>query len=294
MTQSPAPTFPALRTRTNTRARITSAIMMSLCTLFTITIIGMLSLVLLYLIPTGIKALNLNFFTTSQISIRGEPGYPGGMLHGLYGTLVMVGLAAVAGIPIGLLGGVYLSEYGGISRFANGVRFVADVLAGVPSIVVGVLGYELLVLKFGNSGIAGAFALAFIMIPIITRTTEEMLRLVPQSYREGSIALGASKARTIVKVVIPSALGSLLTGMMLAVARVAGETAPLLFTAGGLSRFEANPSHPFPSLTQQVYQDIMESSNNRQSVGQAGILVLIAAIFVFNLMVRMMVNRKNV
>src|SRR5439155_18028075 len=130
----------------------------------------------------------------------------------------------------------------------------ADVLAGVPSIVVGILGYELLVVPIGHyNGWAGALALAFIMVPIVARTTEEMLRLVPQSYREASVALGATKARTILRVVVPSATGSLITGIMLAIARVAGETAPLLFTALGSRFLTTNPNQPFPSLTKQIF-----------------------------------------
>ena len=283
----------SLRSGRNSRQRIESGIMFGLCTAFTLIIMSMLALVLFYLVPAGIKALNVAFFTKAQIN-QGDSGYPGGMLHGLYGTFSMVAMAAALGIPIGLMAGVYLSEYGTNSRFARCVRFVADVLAGVPSIVVGVLGYELLVRPLGHfSGYAGAAGLAFIMIPIVARTTEEMLRLVPQSYREGSIALGASKARTIIKVIIPSATGSLITGLMLAVARVAGETAPLLFTAGGLASFESNPAHPFPSLTQQIYQYVMEGTGEQKSVGQAGILVLISMIFVFNLSVRLVAGRKS-
>src|SRR5262249_10763520 len=144
----------------------------------------------------------------------------------------LVALASLIGIPTGMLTGVYLSEYSARSRLASPVRFIADVLAGVPSILVGILGYELLVVPFQHfSGWAGVGALVFIMVPIVSRTTEEMLRLVPGSYREASIALGATKAKTILSVVIPSAAGSVTTGIMLAIARVAGETAPLLFTA---------------------------------------------------------------
>jgi phosphate transport system permease protein len=145
-----------------------------------------------------------------------------------------------------MLTGIYLSEYDQGSVLASPLRFVCDLLAGVPSIVVGVLGYELLVIPFGHpNGWAGALALAFIMVPIIARTTEEMLRLVPQSYREASIALGATKAGTILKVVVPSAAGSVTTGVMLAIARVAGETAPLIFTAGLVS-LDHRPGLGFP------------------------------------------------
>jgi len=175
------------------------------------------------------------------------------------------------------------------------VRFVCDVLAGVPSIVVGILGYELLVVPLGHyNGWAGAMALAFIMIPIVTRTTEEMLRLVPNSYREASIALGATKARTIVKVVVPAATGSLVTGIMLAIARVAGETAPLLFTALGTRLLTHNPNEAFPSLTVQIYTYAIWPYEKQKQLAWAGILVLISLIFVLNLTVRYFTRQTRI
>jgi phosphate transport system permease protein len=186
-----------------------------------------------------------------------------------------------------MLTGIYLSEYSANSFIAAPTRFICDVLSGVPSIVVGILGYELLVRPIGNyNGYAGAMALAFIMVPIVARTTEEMLRLVPNSYREASIALGATKARTIMQVVLPAATGSVITGIMLAIARVAGETAPLLFTALGSRLLTADPSQPFPSLTQQVFELAKSPEPPQQKLAWAGILVLIALIFVLNLGIR--------
>jgi phosphate transport system permease protein len=164
----------------------------------------------------------------------------------------------------------------------------------VPSIVVGILGYELLVVPLGHyNGWAGAAALAFIMIPIVARTSEEMLRLVPHSYREASIALGATKARTIVRVVLPSALGSVVTGIMLAIARVAGETAPLLFTALGSRLLTRDPNHPFPSLTVQIFTYATGPYPELKRQAWAGILVLIFLIFLLNLSVRFMTRRKG-
>jgi phosphate transport system permease protein len=174
------------------------------------------------------------------------------------------------------------------------VRFVSDVLAGVPSIVVGILGYELLVVPLGHyNGWAGAAALAFIMIPIVTRTTEEMLRLVPDSYRQASVALGATKARTILRVVIPSATGSVVTGIMLAIARVAGETAPLLFTALGSRFVETNPNNPFPSLTVQIFTYATGPYQAQKQQAWAGILVLIALIFCLNVAIRFATRGKR-
>jgi phosphate transport system permease protein len=217
----------------------------------------------------------------------GMAGAPGGMRNALVGTGVLIGLASLVGIPIGMLSGVYLAEYDVGSRIATPVRFVADVLAGVPSIVVGILGYELVVRPIGNfNGWAGAFALAFIMVPIVARTTEEMLRLVPGSYREASIALGATKARTILRVVIPTATGSIVTGVMLAIARVAGETAPLLFTALGSRLLTTNPNEPFPSLTVQIFEYARGPYQEEKQMAWAGILVLIGLIFLLNLGIR--------
>jgi phosphate transport system permease protein len=163
------------------------------------------------------------------------------------------------------------------------------VLAGVPSIVVGILGYELVVVPLGHyNGWAGALALAFIMVPIVTRTTEEMLRLVPHSYREAAFALGASKSRTILGVVLPAATGSVVTGIMLAVARVAGETAPLLFTALGSRLLTHNPNEPFPSLTVQIYTYATGPYPEQKRLAWAGILVLISLIFLLNVAIRYM------
>jgi phosphate transport system permease protein len=165
------------------------------------------------------------------------------------------------------------------------------VLTGVPSIVVGILGYELFVVPMGRfNGYAGSAALAFIMIPIVARTTEEMLRLVPNSYRDASIALGATKARTIMQVVLPAAGGSIITGIMLAIARVAGETAPLLFTALGSRLLTLDPSQPFPSLTVQVFVYATGPYKEEQNLAWAGMLQLIGIVFVLNLALRLTVH----
>jgi len=226
-------------------------------------------------------------FFTQNPRPYGASGYPGGMLNGLVGTAILLGLAGVVGIPLGILAGAYLSEYSANSKLAAPVRFVSDVLAGVPSVVVGILGYELLVVPLGGyNGWAGALALAFIMIAIVARTTEEMLRLVPKSYREASIALGATKARTILRVVIPAATGGLITGVMLALARVAGETAPLLFTALGSQLLTVDPNHAFPSLTVQIYAYASGPYAAQRQLAYAGMIVLIALVFVLNLAIR--------
>lgn len=274
------------------RKRWESRFMFGLCLLVAACIVGILALITAFLISKGVGNLSLNFFTRGpELNDRGV--LVGGMRNGIEGTLILLGLASLVGVPVGLLAGVYLSEYSGETWLANPVRFVADVLAGVPSIVVGILGYELVVVPLGNfSGWAGAAALAFIMIPIVARTSEEMLKLVPQSYREGSLALGATKAQTIVRVVLPAATGSVVTGIMLAAARVAGETAPLLFTALGTRLMTRDPSEPFPSMTLMIYNYARSPSPEQQGLAWAGILVLIAILFVLNLLTRWIAARS--
>jgi phosphate transport system permease protein len=272
-------------------ARIHSRFMFGVCIAFTLIICSLLALVTGYLVVKGVTHLSWSFFTELP---TGDPGAPGGMKHAVVGTCLLIALASAIGIPIGTLAGIYLAEYDARSRLASPARFICDVLAGVPSIVVGILGYELLVVPLGSyNGYAGALALAFIMIPIVTRTTEEMLRLVPTSYREASIALGASKATTILRVVVPSASGSLVTGMMLAIARVAGETAPLLFTALGSRLLTLDPRHPFPSLTVQIFTYATGPYEGQKQLAQAGILVLIGLIFVLNLAIRFLARSRS-
>src|SRR4051812_37090788 len=265
-------------------SRIKSSIAWGTCVVFTAMILALLALVTGYLLKIGFSSINWDFFTQLPTD---NPADPGGMKHAIIGTGMLILLASSVGIPVGMLAGIYLAEYDVGSPIATPVRFVADVLAGVPSIVVGILGYELVVRPIGNfNGWAGAFALAFIMIPIVARTTEEMLRLVPGSYREASIALGATKARTILRVVIPTATGSIVTGIMLAIARVAGETAPLLFTAMGSRFLTTNPNEPFPSLTVQIFEYARGPYQAEKDMAWAGILVLISMIFLLNLGIR--------
>lgn len=267
-----------------------SLAMFAICALFSVAIVGVLGLVTAFLVARGWSAMSLSLFT--QVPTE-DLNNPGGLKHAILGTGQLLLMAGVAGVPLGMLAGVYLSEYSSDSRMAGPVRFTADVLTGVPSIVVGILGYELLVRPLGNfNGWAGAFALAFIMIPIVARTTEEMLRLVPDSFRAGSLALGATKSQTITRVVLPAATGSVVTGVMLAMARVAGETAPLLFTALGSRFVTFNPREPFPSLTVQIYQYATGPYQAQKELAWAGILVLIVLLFVLNLAIRAVTSRS--
>jgi phosphate transport system permease protein len=269
---------------------VQSAIMKAMCVLFTTSILLILAFITFYLIVKGFSHLSWSIFTKVPIP-PGMEGGPGGLKNALVGTGILIVLASIVGIPLGVLAGIYLSEYSARSWLAAPARFIADVLTGVPSIVVGILGYELFVVPMGGfNGYAGACALAFIMIPIVARTTEEMLRLVPNSYRDASIALGATKARTIMRVVLPAAGGSIITGIMLAIARVAGETAPLLFTALGSRLLTLDPSQPFPSLTVQVFTYATGPYREEQNLAWAGMLILIALVFVLNLALRFTVH----
>jgi len=290
--QSPDPLLDSPRVH-HLASKWTSWLMYLVCTLFAAIILLLLILVTAYLVSIGLSSISLSFFTMEPSA---DPAHPGGMLNGLVGTGVLVALASWVGIPIGMLAGVYLAEYDIGSFLAKPARFIADVLAGVPSIVVGVLGYELLVVPLGRyNAWAGAAALAFIMIPIVCRTTEEMLRLVPNSYREAAIALGATRSRTILRVVLPSATGSVVTGIMLAIARIAGETAPLLFTALSSFYVPRSPSdlnRAFPSLTVQIFNYATGPYPELKRQAWAGILVLITLIFFLNLAIRFATRQR--
>jgi len=272
------------------RRRLRNNAAFALCLFFTAVILAVLAAVTWYLLSIGFSSLTWKFF--SEVPSGCTDADVGGMKHAILGTGVLIVLACLGAIPLGMSTGVFLSEYAAGSKLAQSVRFVCDVLAGVPSIVVGVLGYELVVVPLGHfSGWAGALALGFIMVPLVSRTTEEMLRLVPDSYREASYALGATKSRTIVEVVIPAASGSLITGVMLAIARVAGETAPLLFTALGSRLLTLDPRQPFPSLTAQAFVYATGPYEAQRNLAWGAILVLISLILILNGLIRLASRR---
>ncbi|MBK7642792.1 MAG: phosphate ABC transporter permease PstA [Planctomycetes bacterium] len=276
-----------------TSSRVLSTTLKYLCSASAFLISGILLAVIGYFVSIGGSAINWQLFSELP-QARGMEGYPGGMLNAILGTCVLLVLASVVGIPVGILTGIFLSEYGSESRIAAPARFVCDVLAGVPSIVVGILGYELLVVPIGHyNGYAGAFALAIVMIPIVARSTEEMLRLVPNTIREASIALGATRAHTIMKVVLPAATGGVVTGVMLAMARVASETAPLLFTALGSRLLTLDPSQPLPSLTVHIFNQATGPYREEQTQAWAGMLILILLVFVLNLAVRFSLRKST-
>jgi len=219
----------------------------------------------------------------------GEAG--GGMANAIVGTLILIGLAALFAVPIGCICGIHLSEYPD-SRFSSIVRFAADVLNGVPSIVIGIFAYGLVVLPVKRfSAIAGGVALGLLMIPIVVRTTEELLRLVPAGLREGALALGASRTRAVFSVILPAALPGILTGILVALARVAGETAPLLFTAFNNRFFSTNVAQPIASLTVQVFTYAISPYEDWHRQAWAGAFLLVMIILSLSILARVAVRR---
>ncbi|MDI3280708.1 MAG: phosphate ABC transporter permease PstA, partial [Bacillota bacterium] len=219
----------------------------------------------------------------------GEPG--GGMANAIGGSLMMVFLASLIGVPVGILGGVYLAEYGRGKRLAAAIRFTTDILNGVPSIVVGIFVYTMLVLPMRRfSALAGAVSLSIIMIPIVMRTTEELVRLVPDTLREAALALGIPRWRTIVSVVLRTAAGGITTGVMLAVARVMGETAPLLFTALNNRYWSFALDQPMASLTVQIYSYAISPFEAWHVQAWAAALVLMALVLLMNVVARFFIR----
>jgi phosphate transport system permease protein len=265
-----------------------SSIVVALCLLSVLLALLPLALVLFYVVTQGITSLNLAFFTHMPVP-HGEEG--GGMANAIVGSLMVTGLGAIGAIPIGIIAGVYAAEYRG-TRLASATRFAADTLNGVPSIVIGVFAYGIVVLPFhGYSAFAGAFALGVMMLPLVMRTTEELLLLVPATLREGALALGATRARAVFSVVVPAALPGILTGILLAIARVAGETAPLLFTALNNSFFSTNPRQPISTLTVQVYTYALSPYQDLHRQAWAGALVLVTIVLSCSLLARVATAR---
>ena len=256
--------------------------MMGLTMVATVITLLPLFFVLAYLVSKGFSSLNLAFFTHLPKPV-GEAG--GGMANAIVGTFELIGLASLMGVPIGIGAGLYLNEYGGL--LSTPARFAADVLIGMPSIVVGIFAYAVVVRPMGGfSALAGGFALGIIMIPLVTRTTEEMVRLVPNELREAALALGVTRWRTTVSVVVRTATAGIATGVILAMARVAGETAPLLFTAFGNRLWARGLREPIASLTVQVYTYAISPFADWQRQAWAGALVLTAIVLALELGVR--------
>ena len=267
-----------------------SHIVVGLCGAAVLLALVPLALILFYVLKQGASSVNWSFFTQMPAQI-GEPG--GGMANGIVGSLIVTGLGALFSIPIGVTAGVYASEYRG-TRLASAIRFAADTLNGVPSIVIGVFAYGIAVLPFHHfSAAAGGFALGVMMLPLVMRTTEELLLLVPASLREGALALGATRARAVFTVVLPAALPGIITGVLLALARVAGETAPLLFTSLNNAYFSTDLRQPISTLTVQVYTFATSPYPEWHAQAWAGALVLVTRVLTCSVLARVATARME-
>ncbi|MGC9259280.1 MAG: phosphate ABC transporter permease PstA [Phycisphaerae bacterium] len=260
----------------------------ALCMLATGLALAVLAVILAYIGIRGIQYMTPAFFTNLPLQT------PEGMRNCIIGTAVLVSLAGVIGVPLGMLCGIYLAEYARRGWFAHIVQLVIDLLAGTPTILLGVIAWQLVVVPMHHqSGWSGALALGFIMVPIVARAAEEMLRLVPQAYRETSAALGSSNAQSLFLVVLPAAKAGITTGVMLAVARVAGETAPLLFTALGNDQAVYDPSQPYPSLTLKIWQYSQSAELAWRHQAWVAVLVLVSFVLMFTAAVRFAVRGKR-
>jgi len=273
------------------RRKTTNAVMLGLA--FVCAAIALIPLfaIAVYVTVQGVSSLNLNIFTHSQNDVDSF-GVTLGIGNTILGSLVLVVIACIFGLPIGLFSGIYLSEYGR-GRFADAIRFLCDVLAGIPSIVAGLVGYAIVVTITGFSALAGGFALGLLMFPVVARATEEVLRLVPNSLREAGLALGVPRWRVIARVVLPTAASGIITSMLLGIARVTGETAPLLFTSFGNAHWAWNPLHAVGALPQMIFQYSTNSPYAQQhQQAFAGALILVAIVVLLNLTARFLFRQR--
>lgn len=262
--------------------------MTTLTALCTVAAVGILLIILVYIARQGLGAINLSFLVNDPRPV----GEGGGIRNAIVGTLVLLAISSAIGLPFGIAVGIYLAEFGS-GRFGSLVRFLVDTLTGIPSIVTGVFVYTIVVVPLKHfSALAGGIALALIMIPIVARTTEEMLKLVPHSLREGALALGAPQWRVTLGVVVPAAASGIATGAMLAIARISGETAPLLFTAFGSRFFSYYLDQPIASLTVQIYNYAISPYDEWHAQAWAATLVLMTLILSINIAVRFLTRRK--
>lgn len=272
------------------RRKLISKVMTGSTTACAVLVIGILLAILLYISATGIKELSIGFLVNTPKPV-GEPG--SGIANAIVGTFLLIGIASVFGLPIGIMAGIYLSEFGA-NRLGRVIRFLTDTLTGVPSIVVGVFAWAAIVRPMGHfSALAGGIGLAIIMMPIVARTTEEMIKLVPHSLREASLALGAPVWRMSLGVVLRTAAAGVATGAMLAIARISGETAPLLFTALSYNYMSTNVRLPIASLTYQIYYYADSPYEEWHSMAWAATLVLVGMILVINVFVLTIIRRRS-
>lgn len=272
-----------------TSKRITNTVMLTLTGVCAFAVVAVLIFILGYLVVKGASSLNLAFFTKLPVP-EGEVG--GGMANAIVGSGKLILIAAALGVPLGLLGGIHLAEFAS-GPFAAIVRYTADLLNGVPSIVTGLFIYTLMVQGRGFSTLAGGVALGIMMIPIALRSTEEFLRGVPRSLREGAMSLGASKTQTIMTVIVPAALPGIVTGIMLNLARVAGETAPLLFTSFNSPFWSPGFTHPTASLPVVIFNYAISPYEDQHRQAWAGGFVLLAAVLLINIVARFILSRRT-
>ena len=276
----------ARRTRRMIANRVMVAITYAAALLATLPLL----FVLTYLVQKGATSLSLDFFTKIPRPV-GETG--GGMANAIVGTLVLVGVAALIGLPVGVGAGLYLAEHKG-GRFANSVRFLSDVLNGLPSIVMGIFAWQFLVKPIGHfSAAAGGVALGAMMIPLVTRSTEELILTVPTSLREAALALGYPHWRTSLTVVLRTALPGIVTGALVAVARIAGETAPLLFTAFGNSFWSTSLAQPIAALPLQIFTYAISPYDEWHRLAWAGALVLIGLVLIISIAARLVTGKRH-
>jgi phosphate transport system permease protein len=269
--------------------KVTDIVVRVACVIATLLALVPLGSVMYYVTVRGLQGVNLEFFTELPKPV-GESG--GGMGNAVLGTLKLVGLACLFGIPPGVLAGVYLAEFGQ-TRFARAVRFSADVMAGIPSITVGIFVYSLIVVTTKHfSAVAGGVALAILMLPTVTRSTEELLKLVPESLREAALGLGVPQWRTTLRVMLRTALPGIATGVMLAVARVAGETAPLLFTAFNNRFWSEGLDEPTASLPVNIYTNAVSPYEDWHRQAWAAALVLLVMVLILNVSARLLVRNR--
>jgi len=278
------------RADNHTWRKIKSTLASGIAFVSALLVIAPLGLVFFHLLVNGAGSVNWDFFTKLPAPV-GALG--GGMVNAIVGSLELLALAGAIGIPIGVLGGVYLAEYGS-ARINSVLRFLADVLNGIPSITWGVVVYGLVVLRFkGFSAYTGGLALGLIMIPLILRTTEEVVLLVPNGYREAALALGVSRWKTIVHIVMKTASKGIITGILLALARVGGETAPLLFTAFGNRFWNHSLSQPIAALPLQIFTYAISPYDDWHRQAWAGALVLVTGVFCVNVLVRILTRGRT-
>ncbi|MBN1368453.1 MAG: phosphate ABC transporter permease PstA [Dehalococcoidales bacterium] len=268
----------------------TSRITLTLCTLAAGIAVILLLVILGYTLINGISYINIDFLVNAAVP-AGESG--GGMKNEIIGTVILTLIASVIALPVGLMAGTYLSEFGG-KKMASSVRFAADILAGVPSIVVGVFAYAIVVRPLqAYSALSAGIALAVIMIPMVTRTTEESIKLVPNSIREAALALGIPRWRTVLGVIMPGAITGIITGIMLGVARIAGETAPLIFTAFGNYFGFDGLLKPIAALPLQIYKYAISAYPDQNQQAWAGAFLLVILILIISIFVRWLSSRRT-